>query len=204
MQRLCVIGLILIVLNAASCGGEAAADSCGQVQPCGGDVRGTWDLSSYCQNESAPVAGTPIMALCPMATVSIVGGRVEGALTYNADGTYSETSKFTADALWELPSSCFKAGSCSDLEATLRKEAADSGDMVSFSCSGSSVCSCHAVGPTPPTNETGRYEVSGTVLKTTPTVQASSTTSFCVQGNLLHLLGLDGGKVAVDIVGRKR
>src|SRR3954464_2652712 len=87
-----------VVLSAAlgltmlSCGGGSG--SCGKVQPCGGNVVGTYSVGAACVDRAA--LNMEIGMDCPGATATISGINVSGSGSFNADMTYSITETISA------------------------------------------------------------------------------------------------------------
>src|SRR5437868_3806714 len=122
------------------------AGDCGHVEPCGGDVRGTWKLATACFN--LPDAGQAFTTTingqpCPSVTASSVDYSVQGALTFDSNATYEETlSLVAATVTVTVPLSCFPGITCAELSTQLAPDAGTSGSSMSTSCSGTSTCVC--------------------------------------------------------------
>ena len=86
-------------------GGGAGGVSCPNVTPCGGDVVGTWTVTSSCLNVAGALDLTVAGASCPSAPVT--GSlQVTGTLTANANGTYSDDTITSGDEQFTLAPSC--------------------------------------------------------------------------------------------------
>jgi hypothetical protein len=173
------------------------------VEPCGGDVRGTWKLTTACLN--LPDAGQALTTTingqpCPGVTAANVDYSVEGALTFNSNATFEETlSLVAATATVSVPLSCFPGVTCAELGAQLAQDAGTGGSSVS--CTGTSTCVCtvNAIaigdgGTASAFSGTGTYSTSGNTLTLTTSTDAGgiaqSSDSYCVAGRELHLIGL--------------
>jgi hypothetical protein len=184
--RTCVVGVLAISLSIVGCGGGgAAAPHCAQVEPCGGDVVGTWKFAGACINNAAVSA--ELAAVCPGASINVSSLSVSGSITFNSDLTYSGSSVTMAETATEsIPLSCTGQASCAALSM--------SSNGMTATCSGTSVCTCRVTASASGTaagglGSAGTYSTYGTTL----TLQSSSTTtgSYCVQGTELHLVSVD-------------
>ena len=159
---------------------------CGQVSACGGDLTGTWTITSGCLTSAGVKdAESGATGSCSGLTVAVTNISVSGTVTFNADMTYTfaslqEQSTLTLNA----PASCVGSGSCSALASALES----TGDVASATCSGTSGCSCTAMQTPQTETESGTYSVSGSTVTTVPSTGTASSTPFCVQGSVLHLL----------------
>jgi hypothetical protein len=175
---------------------------CGQVQPCGGDLTGTWSFTNTCLTSKGITDGEA--ASCAGVTFTVTALSASGTLTFNADMTYTATSLMNGGTLdYNVPASC--ASSCSGLAANLQ---AGSG-VQSATCSGSSDCSCTVV-KAETFSETGTYTTSGSTFSLTPTGGGASritgsigaASPYCVQGTTLHAIAAPTvtatGQAAID------
>lgn len=163
---------------------------CGEVEPCGGDLTGTWVITNDCitsvgtRDEEA--------ASCAGVTITVTSSSVSGTLTFNSDMTYSATSLTNRETIvLDLPESCTNGLPCS--QATYNLEA--SSGVQSASCTGSGSCSCTVVRALMPGSETGTYSTSGSTVTFVPTGGGTSVisgnaggASYCVQGSTLHAI----------------
>jgi hypothetical protein len=200
--RALALGSLAFTLFASGCGsgggGAGGPASCLQVQPCGGDVVGTWKILGGCINSAALSAA--VMAACPGATV---GGNIaiSGTVTYNADLTYTFDVTETIAETQNLPLSCTGLASCSELEARM---SADNPDAI-VTCSGTDTCGCQTTLSIPRTTASGTYTTSGTTVVLSSGT-STTTDSYCVQGNMLHLMSVSSttGQVLIDDVAQKQ
>lgn len=190
--------LALSFLAIAGCGGgNSAPPKCLQVQPCGGNVVGTWTLLGACY---APAFRTQLndslATSCPGASIDTLDIDISGTLTFNADLTYTASVHEMLTVTERIPLSCLNASSC----ATVTSTSAES----TISCTGTTICTCHASGM-PAGNETGTYATSGTSLSMT-NPDSTSTDAYCVEQNRLHVIGLDDatGDLLGDFVAQKQ
>jgi hypothetical protein len=198
--------LVALALAAASCGGgggAATSSGCGMVQPCGGDIHGTWTATSLCADTK--LFGFDPMDICPAATASAAGSSLSGTATFADDGTFQVDEQLTLKIALTVPPSCGITGAaCADLAGSL----APPGDaqFTSAVCAGSgSGCACTLVGHPLTITRSGTATTSGTTLTSTEAGQAPSAAQYCVQGNQIHVITLDAatGKVAGDVIWTK-
>lgn len=97
--------------------------SCAGVMPCGGAVIGTWAAAGSC----LPVSGEANMSGFGLGcTAAPVTGRLEvsGALTANADGSFTDSTITSGESQIELPPSCLNVSgtvtSCDRLDGALQ------------------------------------------------------------------------------------
>src|SRR5262245_52800041 len=151
-----LIGSMALATAAASCGGSSGA--CG-VQPCGGDVVGTWQASSACVNRALLneqfLSG--IMGYCPNAKLGAVNLRPTGSATFGSDLTYSASVTLNMMLSIVVPSSCLSGQSCAVLTAALQGSVG-TGGIQSASCIGSNSCTCTIGVLTPVEDSAGTYD----------------------------------------------
>lgn len=167
--------------------GGTSGGGCGSVQPCGGDILGTWAFTQVCA--TAPTTTDPN---CPGYTVSNVMITETGPMTFAAGGTYSSNVTATISYMEMTPSSCLTPLTCADLATGYMDQGA------SATCSGTSVCACTVALATTGA-ASGTYATSGTSLTITPSLSTPNTMGYCVQGNSLHLLHFNSaGQVTTE------
>ena len=87
-------------------GGEQT--SCSNATPCGGDVVGTWNVTSSCLTVSGDLS-VWYVGLDRCESVPVTGSlEVTGTWTANADGTYSDNTTTTGTETLELLGSCLR------------------------------------------------------------------------------------------------
>jgi hypothetical protein len=183
--------LWVAALVSSGCGGEGgkARDLCGRVQPCGGDVVGTWKPAGSCFDPTTVLAQVEsrLDLTCPSGvTLSLTSSTLNRDLsaTFAADGTYSGTSVTTGTLAFEVPGACLNGGTCRDLEGAL-------GNIFDApGCAGDATCAC-SVTQNLNSTETGTYTTSGWVIETTPSGGATSPSNYCVAGNQMHFINVD-------------
>jgi hypothetical protein len=159
--------------------------TCGKVEPCGGNIVGTWKVENTClANGGLVMDASDICAGATLATTSVTG---TGTETFAADGTYHAMGTLSIGFKLTIPTSCFAPGkTCAGL--TAEEQAQPSVTSASCATVGPS-CVCQLTGGAG--DETGTWTTSGTTLTTTPTGGTASTDPYCVQGNELHDIAVD-------------
>ena len=184
-QGVSFVGLAVLVASASSCGGSSGGGGgvggplgCAQVEPCGGDVLGTWKLTAGCINTAALTA--TIAAFCPGASASAAALTVSGTVTYNADMTYVASGVSEAVTVTEVvPISCTGQSSCAAFAQSLIAGSTDPTETAT--CTGSSTCTCKISGTTTLMTESGSYSTAATTLSMIPaTTGTQSDNDYCV------------------------
>lgn len=178
--------------RASGTGGSGA--SCPGVSPCGGNIVGTWKVTQSCVTATEDFSSAGVGCTGASAVLDITYG---GSLTYNADLTFDYSAVTASEVVHEhFPSGCSPFGlTCAQLAQT----ATDAG-RTGCSTDTQGGCNCDDVMMLTSTNPTGTYAVSGSKLTTSSPNGKPSTSSYCVQGNLLYLIldqTADGGLSAM-------
>src|SRR5258708_28850460 len=79
----------------AGCGGSGG--TCGNTAACGGDVMGTWKITSSCI--SVDTSSMTLNTGCAGETATGSGFKITGTITFNADMTYSSSSTLTGNVV---------------------------------------------------------------------------------------------------------
>ena len=174
-------GLGLLSMAVSGCGG--GGDSCGAAA-CGGDVTGTWKVTSACLTTS----GSPLGMDCPQATASVSRLNVSGTVAYMANMTYTSNVSIGGQVEITIPSSCLTfngiTATCAQLQAAI---AADPSSGVQSCTSAGSGCTC--VSTVDPSNksETGTWSTAANVLTETATGGQPGQSDYCVKGSTLTI-----------------
>jgi len=189
-------------------GGGAGSGACGTVEPCGGAIVGTWNLTAECVNSIALAPLT--QAICAQATITAINVGLSGTATFAADLTYSFSQNVTVMVTWDVPSSCLTGETC-DYFASMFEPQLPAG--TTFTCTGSTSCTCTeaAAGAQ---NDNGTYAATGSSLSVTSAVSGMTANGgYCVQGSTLHLITPDAtlnmgpmGQATIDkdVVGQRQ
>ena len=173
------------------CGGSSEDDgsgACPNVTSCGGDVVGSWKITSTCLAFDVP--STMGNDGCPDQTTRVVDWQMSGNLNFNADLTYSANATQTGTVVTTLPAACLtRSGitlTCAQLEDGLQASLANGG-FSSGTCSTSAGngCACTLVTLPQSSNATGTYSTDGGVLTQTQTGGSPESSDYCVKGSSL-------------------
>jgi hypothetical protein len=189
-RRLVAFGFLALAAPLVGCGGSSGPPNCGVEQPCGGDVVGSWTFAGACSNVSATNA--ELMVACPGARIGSSSVSLTGALTYNADLTYTATNWHETFSVTEtLPLTCAGADmtACSDANGTVSDTQGGETITITTTCTGTTVCNCRLSGSLSLTSDAGSYYITGTTLDMTGPA-TSGTFPYCVEENRLHLIQL--------------
>ena len=180
---------LLFTASFSGCGGSSG--SCGKVEPCGGSLVGSWNVTGACVNSAALMSslGSDFSTFCPTATVSGASATASGSLTFNADMTYSANLTQGSTVAITIPATCLSGASCAVLTAAI--QAQNDPALQSISCTGTGSCTCTGVMAPMTTNESGTYTTSGTVATLTSSTGTTTVGDYCVQANELHLVTVD-------------
>ena len=185
------VGLIgLSALYLTACGGSDSdsGGGCGTASACGGDVVGTWQVSSSCLSvEGSAMMGT---MSCPGATTSTSGTKITGTMTYNADKSYSSNLTMSGNMVVTLPASCLTQQgvtiTCAQLQQALSGTANATFSSATCTDSGGG-CACTLALTALTSSETGTYSTAAGVLTQTDSSGAPNDSNYCVQGSKLTL-----------------
>jgi hypothetical protein len=174
--------IFLAMMILPGCGGSGG--TCGNTAACGGDIAGTWTITSSC------VSGTVTSTSCPGETVDTANLNISGTVTYATDMTYTVNSILSGSEILMLPLSCVnKPGAttppmtCDQLTGTLMGTISRS-----ITCTGSSVCTCNVVISSQTSMTTGTYTTTTAGLLTeTPMGGSPSQNDYCVKGKTFTL-----------------
>jgi hypothetical protein len=172
-----------------SCGGDSGGSggSC-SISGCGGDIKGTWDVTAMCSNVSA--AATPMtgIAACDAGLKAAIAGAktipMDLQLTFT-DTTYSIAGNFQVAFHYTFTKECLAAQSVTASASTCSQIASSmSGSGINGTCAASGgACACD-VTEAQPLNANEPYTVSGTML-----TLGSSSGPYCVTGDTAQFSG---------------
>ncbi len=174
----------------SSSGGSSG--SCSNVSACGGNVVGTWSVSSACLDLSSSNLDISLAGLDPTSckNVTMTGSlNVTGTWTANSDGTYTDGTTTTGSADLELPAGCLMLSgtttTCDGISGPLSSLGFSSVNCTNATSGGG--CSCTGTvqqsGLPGVTSlnamASGNYTSSGNTL----TIDGSTPYSYCVAGS---------------------
>jgi hypothetical protein len=210
---LLVVSAAALCLFALACGGPSAGNSCGRVDPCGGDLVGSWSIVEACTDVDMALefaASSALDAACGQAYPLIVhetSMSLSGAWSFNANMTYTDMRLVTVVVEGSPLSTCLATRSCAELDAALQTAALPNTDATiqSGRCVGESSCVC-TIAVTDTYTATGTYAVSGSsISRSSDDGTSNSMMDYCVQGESAHfvLYPQQGGSAGSAVVAAK-
>ena len=177
-------GLAILLIGCGGKGGQTedagsgdGGASCAAVSPCGGNIVGTWKVTSSCLT-----ATQDLTSVCAGASAELAY-MISGTVTYNSDGTTSSSLMATIAAHERFPSGCMPFGlTCDQLGQTGK----DAGISDNCTTDATGACICDSVAPATTSNAPVTYSTSGSTLTTTSANGMTSTSFYCVQGSVLY------------------
>jgi hypothetical protein len=178
--------------------GGISGGTCAVGKACGGDVVGTWDVSSSCLNYSGYADISYLGLTCIPNTALITGSvAVTGTLTLNANGKYTDKTVTKGSESWVLDRSCLILSgtkvSCSAIGTVFSGSLSGFG-YESFQCvdAVSGGCNCQGTINQPgglgllsnDMSPTGSYKVNGNTLN----MGDLSRYSYCVNGTSMTMV----------------
>lgn len=163
--------------------GSSSGGNCANSAACGGDIVGTWKITSTCLSANAVMGDST----CPTSTVSASHVTIIGSTTYDADMTYTQTGKLNGMATVVFPASCLTLQgltlTCDQLNQTFQMNPTPG---ISIHCTGSSSCSCDETLSDFDSSEAGTYTTTPAgVLTETPTGGTATVSDYCAKGTTL-------------------
>jgi len=178
-------------LLGSGCGGSnhhAPPPTCLEAPPCGGDVVGTWNFLGGCEN--LPEVNTELQLSCPGLAIRGFALSFTGQLTFNADSTYTTSNWHeTVNATETIPLTCVGLSTCASLNMTVNDQTGTTAISCSDIGTGTGTCNCRVAAVTNVASDVGTFTSYGTTL-TMSGPQTAGDFSYCVQGDLLHLLSV--------------
>jgi hypothetical protein len=170
-----------------SSSGGAGGASCSNVQPCGGDVVGTWTVTSSCLEVTGRLDMSVFGLNCAPAPVT--GSlRVTGTWIAKSNGTYSDNTTTSGSETFTLAASCLQISgttiTCDRLDPLL---ASGGYDAVSCTPAAGGGCTCSATvkqtgwagAVSFDASTSGTYYIAGNVV----TLDDEAKYSYCVSGS---------------------
>ncbi len=189
--------------SGGSGGGVIITDECPDYAPCGGDIVGSWRVTSICGDLAPAEELSPCEGTTPTQTLDI-----NGVYTFNADGT--ATVEGTAHGTFDIEVSdeCAAEGGATTAEqfcvlfellaaGGLGMDAGGMGEAlpIEVDCNyADGVCVCHAEQDVV-LDETSTYEVSGNEITITDAEGAVTEADFCIDGDELMLHEISEGSI---------
>jgi hypothetical protein len=165
----------------ASDGGlDGAPPACPAEPSCGGDVVGTWQITSSCVSFTLDLSSA-----CPGLTADGTF-TFSGGVTYGADMTYVQTGTAGGSVQYHFPPACLQQATCAATGAALMQASIDQGGTFSsISCidAAGGGCTCPGTLVDSPNDQTGTYTATGGVLTSIPQGGTAGQAPYCVTGN---------------------
>lgn len=188
LAKLVVTG-VGVTMGMVACGSSSGGggNSCSTPAACGGDVVGTWKVTSSCIS----ISGLGSSADCPQETLKVSNITASGSVTYKSDMTYTAQRSLAADLNITLPSSCLTfqgiTVTCAQLQMGISGDPNSGFKSINCVAAGAG-CSCTGKIAQDQMNETGTFTTAGNVLTETTTGGKADANDYCVQGNTLLIL----------------
>jgi hypothetical protein len=162
----------------------AAANTCGSVAACGGNLVGTWTAAAMCT--TAPYVTSD--GACTKAETESTTN-ISLSAVFNTDGSYSMTFGAYSDQLGLTASApCLTelgANSCDDYTGALTTAGYSNVSCADASGGG---CTCQLAAANDPSDDSGTYSTQGNSIVLSGTTNGLNSGTYCVSGSTLHLL----------------
>jgi hypothetical protein len=174
---------VLALAFVSSCGGSGGG-TCSNSAACGGNIVGTWKITSSCVTASEQMFDMS----CPGASVSSTNLTVTGSVTYMADLTYTSNFTSSGSVTVTLPASCLMSQgitvTCDQLNQIF---ASDPTTPPGTHCSNAgSGCACTVVEMNQTSTDTGTYTTTPAGLLTETAAGGTPDQSdYCVKDTTL-------------------
>ena len=173
--------------------GAGGGAACANVNPCGGDVVGTWTVASSCLKATGALDPSAYGLSC--STAPVTGGviQVTGTFTAKSDGTYSDNTITSGSEQFTLAKSCLVISS-TPIDCSQAAHGVQNAGFTAVSCNTAADSGCTCSGTIQQTggigllstdlSSTGTYETSNNVVTLTGTTSSTDLKySSCVSGN---------------------
>ncbi len=180
-------------------GTETVDASCDNVQPCGGDIVGTWTVAGTCVSLSGELSLTSLGVGCVGATVTGSTLTVTGTWTANSDNTFLDNLTWTGELQYDLSAECLTVSgtttSCDRLASSTLPglgfyEGLEVQQTDGVSCTEMvpgadppSGCNCTSVIEQVGSGESDTYSIADNVI----TTSNGAEYAYCVEGDTLTL-----------------
>jgi hypothetical protein len=210
MRRLSALGLLGLLTSGAALGGcsGGSGNACGQVEPCGGDVVGSWSIVGSCLSPEGMFLSERqalLAGFCRMGAYSAVHDDKQTASWVGA-WSFAETMSYSVSILATVDESftCTNGETCDALDTELKAAETATPTLQAAACTGTTgSCSC-TVQWASFNADSGTYADSGTALSLAATTGVpTAQIGYCVQGNTMHWIptqSVSAGPPFPDIV----
>ncbi|HEY6478274.1 MAG TPA: hypothetical protein VI456_16965, partial [Polyangia bacterium] len=190
MRRALVVGLVAISGWGAGCSGSSG-QTCGGVNPCGGDVVGSWSIVDSCLSANGMFSSQKQAFFAQFCTGSGTGSVSDdvadaswvGAWSFDASMSYAVSILETVHESF----TCSDGETCAALDTEIKSAQATTPIIQSAGCQQvGGACQCTVDWATFD-DESGTYSAAGTAISLAPTTgAATSQIGFCVKGDTMH------------------
>ena len=200
--------ILMIALVAGACGSSGSSETCGSAQTCGGDLVGTWKVTSSCLSAAPEAFG---VEGCPMAPTDLSKLVLGGTGTFKADKTEEIVETFSGTVTISFPSSCIAwSGTppdCSQVTSRLTASASEPNSFFSAATckAGGGGCVCDLTVRPVSMTKNMTYATAGAVLTETESDGTVSQSTYCVSGKTLtqhtdgKMMGTEGLTATVTL-----
>jgi hypothetical protein len=183
-MKMLLASLCLSIALVASCGGGSGGGTCANAPACGGNIVGTWKITSSCV--TIAIGSMDLMG-CPGETASLSGAAITGTVTYRADMTYTSADTITGTVIDDVPAACLASQgttlSCAQLTQLLQSSG------MAGQCANAAGGGCRCTLPldttNPPTNGTYATTAAGVLTETDQGSTTADMSDYCVSGTTL-------------------
>jgi hypothetical protein len=180
----CWIGFVGAALSSSGCGGDSGGGgggSCG-ISGCGGDIRGTWDVTDMCAQLTGQV-NSGVAACDSVAKDALAGAKVvpvnmqviatDTELTISGNVQAKLHYVYTNDCLTAQGASGASPEQCAAIQSTLM----GAGQPGTCTQAGKT-CVCDVTQDLPAISDMGTYTVDGTAI-----ITGTERNPYCVKGD---------------------
>jgi hypothetical protein len=191
MMRALALGLLAVSGLAAGCSGSSGGGTCGGVDPCGGDVVGSWSIVDSCLSANGMFAADKQAFFSGFCTGTGTGAVSDDAATASWVGAWSfdASMAYTISILETVHESftCNDGETCSALDTEIKTAQANTPTIQSAGCQQvGAACKCTVDWATF-NDESGTYSAAGTAISLAPTSGLpTAPIGYCVKGNTMH------------------
>jgi hypothetical protein len=195
MKRALALGLLAVSGWAAGCSGSSSGQTCGGVNPCGGNVVGSWSIVDSCLSANG-MFSTDKQALFAQFCVGTGGGVSDDAANASWAGAWSfdAAMSYSIGILETVHESftCSDGETCSALDTEIKAAQATTPTIQSAGCQQVGMaCQCTVDWATF-NDESGTYSAEGTALSLAPSSGLpTAPIGYCVKGNTMHWIPTD-------------
>jgi hypothetical protein len=170
--------------------GTDGGGTCTASGTCGGDIVGTWNVTTSCLD--VDVSGA-IPDYCPTATAQPMGFQLKGTISYKANLTYSRQSTISGGVVITYPAACLAGGdggapsTCDQLATQLKLDL----NYTSVACvTAGTGCTCTGTFAPQTQTKTGMYtttSAAGLLVESETGRATPDMSDYCITGDTLTM-----------------